>query len=84
VRSRSTVPENAQQKLPKGVQESVPDSVHDTSNSGASQSHATGESIVLEAIQKAAPEGLEKALKVFIPLRDRRLIHELVNMRDLE
>ncbi|KAI1609737.1 hypothetical protein EDD37DRAFT_665296 [Exophiala viscosa] len=55
----SIVPEKAQEVLPKGVEQSVPDSVHDTDSS---VSHATGESMVPEAIQKAAPEGLEKAL----------------------
>lgn len=55
----SVVPGKAQEKLPKGVEDAVPDAVHDT---GASKSHATGDSIVPEAIQKAVPEGLEKAL----------------------
>ena len=46
-------------KLPKGVEESVPDSVHDT---GSSKSHATGDSIVPKAVQEAVPKGLEEAL----------------------
>jgi len=55
----SIVPETAQEKLPKGVEQSVPDSVHDTNSS---VSHATGESMVPEEIQKIAPASLEKAL----------------------
>ncbi len=54
-----TVPETAQEKLPKGVEQSVPDSVHDTNSS---VSHATGESMVPEEIQKIAPASIEKAL----------------------
>lgn len=53
------VPEKAQEQLPKGVEQSVPDSVHDTNSS---VSHATGDSVVPESIQKAAPAGLEKVL----------------------
>jgi len=55
----SIVPDKAQQKLPKGVEDGVPDAIHDT---GSSKSHATGDSKVPEAVQKAVPEGLEKAL----------------------
>ena len=57
------VPGKAQEKLPAGVENAVPDSIHDTgSDNSKSKSHATGESKVPEAIQKAAPKGLEKAL----------------------
>jgi hypothetical protein len=55
----SVVPGKAQEKLPKGVEDGVPDAIHDT---GSSKSHATGDSIVPQGIQKAVPEGLEKAL----------------------
>ena len=55
----SKVPQAAQEKLPKGVEESVPDSLHDT---GSSKSHATGDSIVPEPIQKAVPKKLEEVL----------------------
>lgn len=55
----SIVPGKAQEKLPKGVEDGVPDAIHDT---GSSKSHATGDSIVPKGIQKAVPEGLEKAL----------------------
>ncbi len=55
----SVVPGKAQEKLPKGVEDGVPDAIHDT---GSSKSHATGDSMVPKGIQKAVPEGLEKAL----------------------
>jgi len=55
----SIVPGKAQEKLPKGVEDGVPDAIHDT---GSSKSHATGDSMVPKGIQKAVPEGLEKAL----------------------
>jgi len=57
----SIVPGKAQEQLPKGVEEAVPDSVHDT---GSSKSHATNtkDSMVPEAVQKAVPEKLERAL----------------------
>jgi hypothetical protein len=53
------VPETEQEKLSKGVEQAVPDSVHDTNSS---VSHATGESMVPEAIQKVASASLEKDL----------------------
>lgn len=55
----SFVPEKAQEKLPQGVEESVPDTIHDTDSS---KSHATGSSIVPEAVQKAVPKGVEEVL----------------------
>jgi len=55
------VPDKAQEKLPKGVEETVPNAVHDTGSQGR-QSHATGDSVVPKKIQELAPEGLERAL----------------------
>ena len=55
----SAVPQKAQEKLPKGVEDAVPDAVHDT---GSSKSHATGNSYVPEAIQKAVPKKVEEVL----------------------
>jgi len=55
----SVVPGKAQEKLPKGVEDGVPDAIHDT---GSSKSHATGDSVVPEAVQKAVPKKLEEAL----------------------
>ena len=60
-KSAIIVPEKAQEKLPQGVEENVPNAIHDTSSSGA-QSHATGDSKVPKTVQEAVPKGLEKAL----------------------
>ncbi|ODO08375.1 hypothetical protein L198_00100 [Cryptococcus wingfieldii CBS 7118] len=62
--NQSSVPYSVQQNAPRGLEESLPDSVHNTdpSKDERNVSHATGKSIVPEAIQKAAPEGLERAL----------------------
>ncbi|KAL9117454.1 MAG: hypothetical protein Q9187_006008 [Circinaria calcarea] len=62
----SVVPDKVQDVAPKGLEKSLPDTVHDTSSSTSgnqgAHSHATGPSKVPEAIQKVAPEGLERAL----------------------
>lgn len=58
---RQLVPDKAQEKLPQGVEENVPNQLHDTGSSGA-KSHATGDSKVPKAVQEAVPKGLEKAL----------------------
>jgi hypothetical protein len=55
------VPNKAQEKLPKGVEESVPNAVHDTGSQGR-VSHATGDSKVPKKVQEIVPEGLERAL----------------------
>ncbi|KAK5095424.1 hypothetical protein LTR70_003588 [Exophiala xenobiotica] len=57
----SYVPETAQENLPKGVEDAVPNKVHDTGKEG-SRSHATGESMVPESVQEVAPEAVERAL----------------------
>ncbi|XMA13167.1 hypothetical protein WAI453_005958 [Rhynchosporium graminicola] len=57
----SVVPNKAQEKLPKGVEESVPNSVHDTGSQGR-QSHATGDSVVPEKLQEILPESVERAV----------------------
>lgn len=62
------VPLKAQEAVPRGVEDKLPNSVHDTgaSSTGNSdsmkQSHATGPSKVPAGIQKVAPKGLEEAL----------------------
>ena len=52
------------QQVPKGVEEQIPDSLHDTgSNEKTGKvSHATGDSKVPQAMQEAVPEKLEKIL----------------------
>ncbi|KAI9873074.1 MAG: hypothetical protein M1830_000859, partial [Pleopsidium flavum] len=57
----SKVPQTAQDKLPQGVEENVPNTIHDTGSSGA-KSHAVGDSKVPKAVQEAVPEKLERAL----------------------
>lgn len=57
----SKVPEAAQKVLPQGVEESVPNTIHDTGSSG-SKSHAVGDSKVPKTLQEAVPESVEKAL----------------------
>lgn len=55
------MPQKAQEKLPKGVEEAVPNSVHDTGSQGR-VSHATGDSVVPKKIQEIVPESVERAL----------------------
>ncbi|MCJ1257712.1 hypothetical protein MMC24_005538 [Lignoscripta atroalba] len=57
----SVVPDKAQEKLPKGVEDNVPNALHDTGDSG-SKSHATGDSKVPKPLQEAVPKSVEKAL----------------------
>ena len=57
----SVVPEIAQEKLPQGVEENVPNTVHDTGSTG-SKSHATGDSKVPLPVQEAVPKKLEEIL----------------------
>lgn len=57
----SYVPQAAQDKLPREVEENVPNAVHDTGSTG-SKSHATGDSKVPKVLQDAVPESVEKAL----------------------
>lgn len=60
----SNVPEGIQKAAPKGVEDSLPDSVHDTgSNKDTGKvSHATGDSKVPQALQEALPESVERAV----------------------
>jgi hypothetical protein len=55
------VPDKAQEKVPKGVEESLPNSVHDTGSQGR-KSHATGDSVVPEKLQEILPESVERAV----------------------
>ncbi|KAL8706985.1 MAG: hypothetical protein Q9201_000033 [Fulgogasparrea decipioides] len=57
----SKVPQKLQEVLPKGVEESVPNSIHDTGTKTRG-SHATGDSAVPEPVQNAVPKGAEEAL----------------------
>ena len=60
---QSVVPNAVQKNAPKGLEDTLPNSVHNTDpTADGPVSHATGPSLVPEAIQKIAPEGLEKAL----------------------
>ncbi|KAF2109417.1 hypothetical protein BDV96DRAFT_651855 [Lophiotrema nucula] len=62
----SQVPDSIQQKAPQGLEESLPNSVHDTGSSGKSdstnKSHAVGDSIVPQKLQEKLPAGVEKAV----------------------
>lgn len=57
----NAVPDTAQEKLPKGVEDAVPNKVHDT-GSEAGKSHATGDSKVPHVLQQAVPKKVEEAL----------------------
>ncbi|KAJ9648460.1 hypothetical protein H2201_000796 [Coniosporium apollinis] len=60
----SKVPDTIQDKAPKGLEESLPNSVHDTGDQGR-KTHALGDgedSKVPKPIQKIVPEKLERAL----------------------
>lgn len=59
----SVVPDKVQEQAPKGVEDKLPNAVHDTGNSDSTtKSHATGDSIVPESVQKVVPQGVEEAL----------------------
>ncbi|KAJ4296204.1 hypothetical protein N0V90_006249 [Kalmusia sp. IMI 367209] len=61
----SKVPSSVQQKAPQGLEESLPNKVHDTGSGTGRQTHAKDggdASIVPKGIQKAVPEKLERAL----------------------
>ncbi|KAL4731735.1 hypothetical protein ACLX1H_000717 [Fusarium chlamydosporum] len=64
----SKVPESLQEAVPRGVEESLPDSIHPTGkNPGQStnKSHAKGggkESVVPQKIQEKLPESVERAV----------------------
>ncbi|KAI1778212.1 hypothetical protein F4818DRAFT_405198 [Hypoxylon cercidicola] len=64
----SKVPGKVQEKAPKGLEESLPESVHPTSKNpmqSANKTHAKGggeESILPKKVQEAVPEGIEKAV----------------------
>ena len=53
------VPEKAQEKLPKGVEQAVPDTVHDTNSS---KDHSTGHSYVPKPVAESLPKGVEEAV----------------------
>ncbi|KAL8900211.1 MAG: hypothetical protein Q9207_005803 [Kuettlingeria erythrocarpa] len=56
----SIVPQKLQEKLPKGVEEAVPNAIHDTGSHGTS--HATDKSAVPKPAQEAVPKGVEETL----------------------
>ncbi|KAL3473443.1 hypothetical protein BJX99DRAFT_233729 [Aspergillus californicus] len=61
----SKVPKGVQDRAPQGLEESLPNKVHDTGAGTGRQTHALNDgddSIVPKGIQKAVPEGLERAL----------------------
>ncbi|RAH80337.1 hypothetical protein BO86DRAFT_390319 [Aspergillus japonicus CBS 114.51] len=61
----SRVPDKVQQKAPQGLEESLPNKLHDTGSGTGRQTHALNDgedSIVPKSIQKAVPEKLERAL----------------------
>ncbi|KAK0280102.1 hypothetical protein LTR35_008253 [Friedmanniomyces endolithicus] len=49
----------AQEKLPKGVEQAVPDSLHDT---GSSKDISGGDSIVPKAVAESLPKGVQEAV----------------------
>jgi len=53
------VPQAAQEKLPKGVEQAVPDSLHDT---GSSKDISGGDSIVPKAVAESLPKGVQEAV----------------------
>ncbi|KAK0282462.1 hypothetical protein LTR35_006929 [Friedmanniomyces endolithicus] len=57
--SGSVVPQAAQEKLPKGVEQAVPDSLHDT---GSSKDISGGDSIVPKAVAESLPKGVQEAV----------------------
>ncbi|KAI4189442.1 MAG: hypothetical protein L6R41_001460 [Letrouitia leprolyta] len=57
----SIVPQKLQEKLPKGVEDAVPNSIHDTSSKTGS-SHATSDSAVPKVAQEAVPKKVEEGL----------------------
>ncbi|KAL5380049.1 hypothetical protein DPSP01_008086 [Paraphaeosphaeria sporulosa] len=61
----SEVPEAIQNKAPQGLEESLPNKIHDTGSGTGRQTHAKDggdASIVPKVLQKAVPEKLERAL----------------------
>lgn len=60
----SQVPGKVQEKVPKGLEDQLPDAVHNTgSNKDTGKvSHAVGDSKVPQALQEALPEKVEKAV----------------------
>jgi hypothetical protein len=61
----SKVPHKAQEAVPQGLEESLPNKVHDTGSNTGRQTHAKdggAASKVPLGIQKAVPEKLERAL----------------------
>ncbi|KAF2865719.1 hypothetical protein BDV95DRAFT_585743 [Massariosphaeria phaeospora] len=60
----SVVPDKAQEKLPKGVETSVPNAVHDTGDQRWKTHAKDGgeDSIVPKPVQKVVPEAVERAL----------------------
>ncbi|KAL8727791.1 MAG: hypothetical protein Q9181_005577 [Wetmoreana brouardii] len=57
----SIVPQKLQEKLPKGVENAVPNAIHDT-GSGSGSSHATDSSAVPKPAQDAVPKQVEESL----------------------
>ncbi|KAL4925845.1 uncharacterized protein BDV17DRAFT_294111 [Aspergillus undulatus] len=61
----SKVPGKVQEKAPQGLEESLPNKLHDTGSGTGRKTHALNEgedSMVPKGIQKAVPEALERAL----------------------
>ena len=56
--TNSSLPQSVQEKVPSSIENKVPDALHDTnSNKDTGKvSHATGKSIVPEALQQGLPE----------------------------
>jgi len=59
----SKVPHSVQEKVPKGLEDSLPDKVHPTEgDAGRDVSHATGKSIVPQKLQEKLPEKVERVV----------------------
>lgn len=59
--THKTVPAKVQEKAPKGLEDELPNSVHNT-GSDKGVSHATGESKVPKVLQEAVPKSVEEKL----------------------
>lgn len=58
----SVVPQKLQEKLPKGVEEAVPNKLHDTGADTSGASHKTGDSYVPGVLQETVPTKVEEVL----------------------
>ena len=58
----SVVPQKIQEKLPKSVEEAIPNKIYDTGTNASGTSHKTGNSVVPGVLLEIVPTGIERAL----------------------